>query len=139
MSQQNVETLRCSNGSFNRRDRVGAYADFHPDIEWRDLQHAVDSPERLRGIPAVLALWDLWEDVFDEFTAEIDEYIDAGDSVLAVAHWRAKGKNSGLEIDNRTVDVYEFADGKIVRATVGYTDKDAALKALGLPHRPSME
>jgi ketosteroid isomerase-like protein len=35
-------------------------------------------------------------------------------------------------IEQRTVDVYEFADGKIVRATLGYTDKDSALKAVGL-------
>jgi ketosteroid isomerase-like protein len=132
VSREDVETLRRSNASFNRRDRDGAYADFHPDVEWRDLQGALDSPERLRGIAAVLALWDQYEDVFDEFTAEIEEYIDAGECVLAVAHWRAKGKGSGLEVEQRTVDVYEFADGKIVRATVGYADKDAALKAVGL-------
>jgi hypothetical protein len=28
--------------------------------------------------------------------------------------------------------VYEFADGKIARATVGYVGKDAALSAVGL-------
>jgi hypothetical protein len=28
--------------------------------------------------------------------------------------------------------VHEFADGKIVRATVGHVDKDAALAAVGL-------
>jgi hypothetical protein len=48
-----------------------------------------------------------------------------------VAHWRAKGKGSGLAIDLRSVDVYEFADGKIVRGTMGYTDKDTALKTGG--------
>jgi ketosteroid isomerase-like protein len=132
VSQENVETLRRSNASFNRRDRDGVYADFHPDVEWRDLQHAVDSPERLRGISSLLALWDQWEDAFDKLTAKTEEYIDAGDCVLAVAHWRAKGKDSGVEIELRSVDVYEFADGKIVRATVGYTDKAAALKAVGL-------
>ena len=132
MSRENVETLRRSNASFNRRDRAGVYAEFHPHVEWRDLQHPPDSPERLHGIPPLLAVWDQWEDAFDEFTAEIEEYIDAGDYVLALTHWRATGKDSGLAIDLRTVDVYEFADGKIVRATVGYADKDAALANLGL-------
>jgi ketosteroid isomerase-like protein len=28
--------------------------------------------------------------------------------------------------------VHEFADGKIVRATVAYVDRDAALSAVGL-------
>jgi ketosteroid isomerase-like protein len=49
-----------------------------------------------------------------------------------VSRWRAKGKESGLTLDQRSADVYEFADGKIVRATMGYTSKDEALKAVGL-------
>jgi hypothetical protein len=70
------------------------YADFYPDVEWRDQQHAADSAEHLRRIPPILALWDQWEDAFDEFTAEIEEYIDAGDCVLAVTHWRGKEKEA---------------------------------------------
>jgi hypothetical protein len=30
------------------------------------------------------------------------------------------------------VDVVEFADGRIVRITIGYGDQDEALKAVGL-------
>ena len=40
MSQENVEILRRSNVAFNRRDRDAAFADYHPDVEWRDLMHA---------------------------------------------------------------------------------------------------
>jgi ketosteroid isomerase-like protein len=132
MSQANVDMVRRMNAAFNRRDRDAAFADFHADAEWIDQMHAPDAPERLTGIPALLANWDRWEDAFDDFTAEIEEYIDAGESIVAVARWRAKGKGSGLALDLRTVGVYEFADGKIVRVTISYTDKAAALKAVGL-------
>jgi ketosteroid isomerase-like protein len=132
MSQENVETLRRSNAAFNRRDQDGAFAGYHHDIEWRQLQHAPDTPERLNGVSAVLANWDQWEAAFDDFGAEIEEYIDGGAYVLAVTRWRATGRDSGVAIDLRTVDVFEFADGKIVRATIGYSDKDAALADLGL-------
>ena len=47
-------------------------------------------------------------------------------------HWLAKGKDSGVAIDLKTVDVYEFADRKVVRVTLSYPDKAAALKAMGL-------
>jgi ketosteroid isomerase-like protein len=106
------------------------FAYYHPDVEWRDLQHAPDAPERLRGIDAVRAYMDQWEDAFDDFTAEIEEYIDAGECVLTATHWRAKGKDSVLEVDLHTVDVVEFADGRIVRITIGYGDQDEALKAV---------
>jgi hypothetical protein len=46
--------------------------------------------------------------------------------------WRGKGKDSGLEIDLRAVEVVEFADGKIARLTSGYSNKAEALKAVGL-------
>jgi ketosteroid isomerase-like protein len=107
-------------------------ADYHPDIELRDLQHPPDSPELMRGSEAVMAYLEQWEQAFDEFTAEIEEYIDAGDRVITMTHWRAIGKDSGLAVDLRVADVFEFADGKVVRATMSYADKHAALKALGL-------
>jgi ketosteroid isomerase-like protein len=132
MSEQNVEIIRRANAAFNRRDRNAAFADFHPDIEWRDLEHAADAPECIHGRSALLALWDGWEEVFDDFTAEVEEYIDAGESVVAVTRWRATGKGSNLVVETHQADVYEFADGSIVRATLGYADRAAALKAVGV-------
>ena len=69
---------------------------------------------------------------FGEFTAEVEEYVDAGEFVVAVTSWHATGGTSGLEVGQRTADLYEFEDGRIVRVTLGYPDKGAALKAAGL-------
>src|SRR5438046_6343972 len=66
------------NAAFNRRDRDALFAYYHPDVELRDLQHAPDAPERLIGIDAIRAYWDQWDDAFDDFTAEIEEYLDGG-------------------------------------------------------------
>src|SRR5438045_1830085 len=57
MSQENVESVRRANAAFNRRDPDAAVADYHPDVQWRDLQHAPDAPERLNGRDALLAYW----------------------------------------------------------------------------------
>jgi ketosteroid isomerase-like protein len=132
VSRENVEIVRRLNAAFNRGERDAMFAYYHPDVEWRDLQHAPDAPERLRGINAVAAYLDQWDDSFDDFTADIEQYIEAGACVLTATHWHAKGKDSGLAIDLHTVDVVELADGKIVRITIGYTDRDEALKAVGL-------
>jgi ketosteroid isomerase-like protein len=132
MSSENVETLRRANDAFKRGDKDGALANYHPDVEWRDLQHAPDTPERVLGVDALQTIWQQWEQAFDEFSAEISEFIDAGDFVVAVTHWLATGRESGLVLDLRTADVFEFADGKIIGVTVGYPDKQAAIEAVGL-------
>ena len=76
---------------------------------------------------------DQWEQDFDEFSADIEEFTDAGDFVVAVTRWRAKGRGSGLALDLHAADVYELCEGKIMKVTLGYPpDKHDALKAVGL-------
>jgi ketosteroid isomerase-like protein len=132
VSRENVEIVRRMNAAFNRRDRDALLAYYHPDVELRDLQHAPDAPERLIGVDAIRAYWAQWDDAFDDFTAEIEDYLDAGRYVLTTTRWRGRGKDSGLEIDLRAVEVVELADGKIARLTSGYSNRAEALKAVGL-------
>jgi ketosteroid isomerase-like protein len=132
MSQENVEKVKRAIAALNAGDSDRVLADFHPDVEWRDLMHAPDVPERVRGVAAVRTIMEQWTETFDEFTAEIGEYIDAGDRVVCVTHWHAKGKGSGVAIDLNAADVYKFRDGRIVGVTQGYPDKAGALEAAGL-------
>ena len=129
MSVQNIETLKRANAALNRRDLDAAFADYHEDVQWRDLAPPPDAPERLHGLAAVRGNAELWLDVFDRFSAHIAEYVDAGECVLAVTHWHATGRGSGVDVDSTSVDVYRFADGKIVGATLGYPDRAAARAA----------
>ena len=47
-------------------------------------------------------------------------------------HWQGRGRASGMSIDVRQFDVYEFRGGLIVRATLGLKSKADALGAAGL-------
>jgi ketosteroid isomerase-like protein len=132
MSKENVDKVKRAIAALNARDSDRVLADFHPDVEWRDLMHAPDVPERVRGVAAVRSIMDQWDETFDEFTAEIGEYIDAGDRVVCVTQWHAKGKGSGVVIHLNAADVYEFRDGRIAAVTQGYPDKAAALEAARL-------
>src|SRR4051794_16645387 len=125
MSQENVETIRRANEALNAGDRDRALADYHPDVEWNDRAHAPDSPETVRGLPALRAIWDQWEHAFDDFAADIEELVDAGRYVVALTRWHARGKSSGVLIDVRQADVFELDNGKVVCVTLGYADTSA--------------
>src|SRR2546421_6747515 len=132
MSQENVEIARRANPLFRAGDMEALIGLYHPDAEWRDLQHAPDIPEAVHGRTAISALWTHWLETFDEFTVEIYEYIDAHPWVICPTRWRGTGTHSGAAIDLRTVDAYEFKEGKVVRAVLSYPDVETALEAVRL-------
>jgi ketosteroid isomerase-like protein len=132
MSQENVEVARRANALFGAGDMEALIGLYHPDAEWRDLQHGPDTPEAVHGRAAIFALWTQWLETFDDFTVEIYEYIDAHPWVICPTRWSGTGRQSGATIDLRTADAYEFREGKVVRAVLSYPDVETALKAVGL-------
>ena len=132
MSEENIKIAERANAAFNRGDVDAALERFAPDAELRDLLNAPDQSTRVKGIEAIRATWTLWIDAFDELRADIDEYIDAGNTVIGAVHWHGQGKASGVSIDVHQFDAYEFRDGTITRVSLGFRSKAEALEATGL-------
>jgi ketosteroid isomerase-like protein len=131
MSRANVETMRSINALMNAGDMLAVAEFFVADAEWRDLAHAPDTPEVLWGIEAILAAAEQWTQVFDEFRAEVYEYVDAHPWVVCDTHWYGTGRGSAVKVNLRQADAYEFRDGKVARAVLAYPDVATALEALG--------
>jgi ketosteroid isomerase-like protein len=129
MSSENVALVQRASAAWNAGDLQALEEAYSPEIEWRDLQHAPDAPEIVRGIEAVKRIWVDWLDAFPDLRADVSEYIDVDDAVVCLTHWHGSGKESGARIDNHTVDVIEIQDGRIARATFGYGTKEEALEA----------
>jgi ketosteroid isomerase-like protein len=127
-----VEIVREGNALLNGGDVDGVLKLYHRDVEFRDLQHAPDVPEVLRGLEGLRLVVAHWAEVYDEFGAEVYEYIDAHPWVICDTRWHGKGKASYVPIDVRAADAYEVNGGKIVRAIMGYPDVATALQAVGL-------
>ena len=53
---------------------------------------------------------------FGDFEIKADEFIDAGDWVVAIGTVSGHGGSSGLEFSLRFVHLLEMRDGKVVRA-----------------------
>ena len=131
MSQENVDKVMRGFSSYNAGDRDFLRDLYAEDVEWIDLDHAPDVPERVHGVAALIALAKQWDDAFEDFSAEVKDCRDLGDSVLCVTCWRGEGKGSGMTTDLHRAEIYEFEDSKIARVTV-YPDEYEALAAAGL-------
>ena len=132
MSETNVEIGIRAVAAFNSRDVDALLHFYFADAELRDLANAPDQATVVKGIDAIREAWTLWTAAFDELRVEVEDWTDVGDAVIAAAHWQGRGKASGMSIDVRQFDVFEFREGQIVRATLGLKSKAEALEAAGL-------
>ena len=134
MSQNDVQLLRRCAELLNVGDWDALFELYHPDVqvEFRDLRPLPDTPEVLHGREGVRRVVAHWSAPYDEFGAEVFQYIDADPWVICDTRWYRKSKDSDVSTDVRFADAYKVKDGKIVRAIIGYPDVATALKAVGL-------
>jgi ketosteroid isomerase-like protein len=132
MSEENIETAKLANAALNRGDLEGVAEFFAEHAVLQDLQNAPDQPVTVEGVQAIRQTLSLWAAAFDELRADIEEYVDAPDSVICAAHWQGQGKTSGISIDVHQFDLYQFREGRVVRAVLGFRSKNDALEAAGL-------
>jgi ketosteroid isomerase-like protein len=132
MSQENVEIVRRGNALFNAGDWDAAFALWHDDVEYRDLQHGPDMPEVVNGHEGLRRVAAMWAEVYDDFGAEVYQYIDADPWVVCDTRWYGRGKGSDVATDVHVADTYEVKDGKIARAIMSYPDVASAIQAVGL-------
>ena len=130
MSQQTVAVIRSFMASPNAGDWDAMFAWFAPDVELRDLAHAPDVPEVLKGPEAIRRVVAGWIETYDEFRTEVYEYVDVDPWVICDTRWYGTGKGSGMQIDQRVADAYEVKDGKIARAIMSSPNVVTALDTI---------
>jgi ketosteroid isomerase-like protein len=85
-----------------------------------------------RGHEGVLEWWqkDLFAD-WDHFDPQPQEFHVFGDRLVVFGRWKARGRNSGVELDVAATWVIDIPGDKIVRWQT-YTDRDEALRDAGV-------
>jgi ketosteroid isomerase-like protein len=99
-------------------------AELAPDVVWEIGQELP-----ALGPAAIKAMWERWEDPWDELETVPEEYIDAGDRVVVTVRYSGRGQGSGIELDDLLFDVYDLREGKIVRKREFKTRADALAAA----------
>lgn len=133
MPSKNVQVLRRCTELLNVGGWDALFELYHPDVEveFRDVQPPPDTPEVLRGRDGFRRVVAHWTAPYDEFGAEVYEYIDADPWVVCDTRWHGKSKGGEDPMEGRFADAYEVKDGKIRRAIIGYADVAAALDEVG--------
>jgi ketosteroid isomerase-like protein len=131
MSQENVELVRRYLHAYERGG-LDALAEFwHPDINWRAAEGALDDVGLMEGPDAIRDSLRQWEETFEDGRIEAEELIDAGDQVVALVRGIGRMKDSDAEIDMRYAIVFTIRDGKIATGREYFT-REQALEAAGL-------
>jgi ketosteroid isomerase-like protein len=132
MSQESVDQIRKALDAFNRRDLDAMLEGIDPAVEWSPPTE-LPGASTVRGHDGVRqSVADMLE-AFGDLRADPERFIDLGDRVIALYHWRGKGSGSGISVDQLEVPVGMLAtmrDGLVVRARFFIT-WDAASKPPG--------
>lgn len=126
MSQKNVEIVKRGFEAYVRGDLAAATANHSDDVVFNPTE---ETP--IRGREAVLSYIRRWEEPWDDYELQVEEYLDAGESVVVTIHVKARGAGSGIEVDARSHQVHTLRDGKLVRMDE-YLVRDEALRAAGV-------
>jgi ketosteroid isomerase-like protein len=129
MSQENVELVRRVYEGWARGDFSESDA-FDPEVEF-DM---IDWPEgsNSRGLHGMSRSWRASLSAWINFRAEPTEFIESGEDVVVVlTHVRARGKESGLDVEADTATVWTMKAGKVARLAL-YWNTAEAFKATRL-------
>src|SRR4051794_26777540 len=138
MSQENVETVERAIAAFNASAILAGEGDpapwlrefCDPAIEL-DLSRRGIDPDVYHGHAGFLRLRSQDSDAWHESRFDVEDILDAGDSVVLLTHNTGTAR-SGVKLGVRVAHVLTLRTGKIVRWEYFGEDRDAALKAAGL-------
>jgi ketosteroid isomerase-like protein len=112
----NLDIVRRSYEAFARHDLEGVMADMHPEIVWHQAQ-GLPHGGTYRGRDEVKRnIFDpLDEEWWDEFAADPDEFLDAGENVIVVGRYRGAAKATGKQLDVPFVHIWTLEGGTAIR------------------------
>jgi ketosteroid isomerase-like protein len=126
MSQENLEWVREAIEAVNRGDLEAALDRLHPDVEWQTLDVFPDAGT-YRGPDGVRGFFQTWQESFQDFRLHLERCVPLGDhDVLAALRVSGEGAGSGVEVKSPVFfELFEFRDGRLVRAQMFQTEGDA--------------
>jgi ketosteroid isomerase-like protein len=101
------------------------------EFHWHEGRELPDSPQELRGVPALIELWEQWRSVL-ALTWEPLEFIEASDDrVLTVMRQSGRGRESGVPTEIDLNRLWTIRDGALHKLEL-FRHRADGLEAAGL-------
>lgn len=126
-SPTNLEIIQSVYAAYARRDFAAFYALLDPDIEVRQTRQLPWGGE-YRGYDQVRGLFTKVAEL-TETTPTPEEYVESGETIVAIGRLSGRAKLTGKAIDVRVVHAWTLRDGRVIRYDA-YMDAPAMLEAL---------
>jgi ketosteroid isomerase-like protein len=111
VSRESIRIVEELIDAWNRRDLAAALAHLHPDCEL----HPVETLEPVRGHDEFAAGFAHWFEAFENFSTDPEDFRVEDDRVLVAVTQRARGKGSGVDVEQRFYQLFSLRDGKVIR------------------------
>ena len=125
----NAELLRAGYEAWNRDDCDAWLALLDPAIEIRTSGVFPDLAAVYRGHRRAAQFWRQMHEPWEVFRIDVEEMDEAGDWVAAAIRFRARGVDSGVEVDMRFGHAIRVRDGVAIEFVTRRTAEEA-LEAL---------
>lgn len=131
MSQENVQVVRLIWEADRQHDFEAVRAAYGADIVWEDNTGLWGDWGVAHGRAAVEAAWRRWYEAFEDVEFDWIEVADAGDAVIVTYRVHARGRGSGVVVDQPLTLWWTVRGGRAVHVRA-YMDRLEAMAAAGL-------
>lgn len=118
MSQQNVQAMRKLYNAFNEGDLDTVDKGYSSNVVFNAAEntlYAGGSP--YKGFPAIRdGVFNPVTTEFEDFRSEVEDMIDAGDTIVATGRYRGRSKETGKDLSGQFCHIMHVdGDGKVDR------------------------
>jgi ketosteroid isomerase-like protein len=135
MTAANAEIVRNAYEAFNHEGRDAMLDFLHPDIEWDESELPARRPGVYHGHEGVTRLLNENASLWENINVVVDEIIEGRpDQVVALIRVTGKGRNTGVDVELATAQVWTLRAGKAERVRL-YLDRQEAMESAGARSR----
>jgi ketosteroid isomerase-like protein len=130
VSDADVEVMKQGFEALSKDGIEGLIPFIDPEFETTTPAGLAAEPDTYRGHNGVRRYWRSFEEIMDDVRFEPQRMTPLGDAVLVDLVVRARGKATGIEVEQHIAQIWKLRDGKAVSAET-YASESEAVAAHG--------